>query len=217
MVVQRGCLSAERRRLLQFPSVMPTAAKAAAVRSQRHKLAIRSFKQTRGMCGPACLNIVFAYFGRRVSQKKIAKACRSTLKSGTTGANLLRGAKKFGFAGQVSDHSNFRTIAKWLSRGVPVIVDWMSTVPTRASGHMACGHYSVVFGLEKRHIVLQDPAIGCRRRVSRQAFLNVWFDFKNIFPKQADDLVIRRMIIVGPRELVDSSEPSHPPEQFCRR
>jgi predicted double-glycine peptidase len=169
----------------------------------RLHLAIGSFKQTRAMCGPACLKIVFAYFGKRVSEKQIAKACRSTLASGTTGAHLVRGAKKFGFTGQVFDHSNFKGIAKWLRGGVPVIVDWMSTVPIRASRHaMACGHYSVVCGLEKDHIVLQDPAIGGRRRVRRKAFLNVWFDFKHVFPKQADDLVIRRMIIVGPREVI---------------
>jgi predicted double-glycine peptidase len=191
---------------LHPPSVMPTSVKSAPVRSFCPEFAIGSFKQTRGMCGPACLKMVFAYFGRRVSHKKIAKACRSTLASGTTGANLVRGAKKFGFAGQVSDHSNFRTIAKWLRRGVPVIVDWMSTVPTRASGHMACGHYSVVSRLEKDHIVLQDPAIGGERRLSRKAFLNVWFDFKNIFPEQAHDLVIRRMIIVGPGELIANGE-----------
>jgi ABC-type bacteriocin/lantibiotic exporter with double-glycine peptidase domain len=49
------------------------------------------------MCGPACLKIVFAYFGRQVSEKQIAKACRSSSRSGTTGTNLVKGAKKFGF------------------------------------------------------------------------------------------------------------------------
>jgi ABC-type bacteriocin/lantibiotic exporter with double-glycine peptidase domain len=176
---------------------------AIAVPSARLELATGSFKQTQAMCGPACLKIVFAFFGRRVSEKQIARACRSTLDSGTTGTNLVRGAKKFGFTGKVFDRSDFRSIAKWLRRGVPVVVDWMSTVPVRGGRHaMACGHYSVVCGLEREHIVLQDPAIGGRRRVCRKAFLNVWFDFKNVFPKQADDLVIRRMIIVAPRELL---------------
>jgi hypothetical protein len=46
--------------------------------------------------------------------------------------------------------------------------------------------------------VLQDPGMGGRRRLSRKAFLNVWFDFKNVFPKEAGDLIIRRLIIVAP-------------------
>jgi ABC-type bacteriocin/lantibiotic exporter with double-glycine peptidase domain len=151
------------------------------------------------MCGPACLKIVFAYFGRQVSEKQIAKACRSTPRSGTTGTNLVKGAKKFGFEAEVFDRSNFRTIEKWLRRGVPVIVDWMSTVRSLGDQQpMACGHYSVVCGLDKDHIVLQDPGIGGRRRISREAFLNVWFDFKKMFPKEAGDLIIKRLIIVVP-------------------
>jgi ABC-type bacteriocin/lantibiotic exporter with double-glycine peptidase domain len=151
------------------------------------------------MCGPACLKIVFAYFGTRVSEKQIAKACRSSLRSGTTGTSLVRGAKQFGFDAKVIDRSNFRTIAKWLHRGVPVIVDWMSTVTYLGDRQpMACGHYSVVCGLDKNHIVLQDPGIGGRRRISRKAFLNVWFDFKNMFPRESEDLIIKRLIIVTP-------------------
>jgi ABC-type bacteriocin/lantibiotic exporter with double-glycine peptidase domain len=75
------------------------------------------------MCGPACLKIVFAYFGRQVSQRDIARACRSSSRSGTTGTNLVKGAKQFGFNAKVFDGSSFRVIAKWLRHGVPVIVD----------------------------------------------------------------------------------------------
>jgi predicted double-glycine peptidase len=63
-----------------------------------------------------------------------------------------------------------------------------------------CGHYSVVCGLDKRHILLEDPGIGRRRRLSRRNFLNVWFDFKRVFPKAQDDLIIRRLIVVAPQE-----------------
>jgi predicted double-glycine peptidase len=64
---------------------------------------------------------------------------------------------------------------------------------------MACGHYSVVYGIDKDCIILADPAFGCKRRLARQAFLNVWFDFKQIVPRRNDDLVIRRVIVVVPR------------------
>lgn len=79
------------------------------------------------MCGPACLRIVFAYFGNHVSERQIAKACRTSSHNGTTGTNLVKGAKRFGFNAEVIDDANFRTIAKWLRREVPIIVDWMST------------------------------------------------------------------------------------------
>src|SRR3954451_13716999 len=111
-----------------------------AIRSRPLRLATDNFKQSRAMCGPACLKIVFAYFGKQVSEKQIAKACRSTLRSGTTGPSLVRVAKQFGSDAKVIDRSNFRTIPKWLRRGVPVIVDWMSTVTYLGDRQpMACG------------------------------------------------------------------------------
>jgi ABC-type bacteriocin/lantibiotic exporter with double-glycine peptidase domain len=145
------------------------------------------------------LKIVLAYFGKQVSEKLIAKACRASRRSGTSGTNLVNGAKRFGFRAEFLDHSDLRTIEKWLRRGVPVIVDWMSTVAARGTA-TACGHYSVVCGLDKHHILLQDPGIGRRRRLSRRNFLNVWFDFKRVFPKGRDDLIIRRSIVVAPQE-----------------
>jgi ABC-type bacteriocin/lantibiotic exporter with double-glycine peptidase domain len=170
-----------------------------ALRSPDLQLPTGHFRQSRAMCGPACLRIVFAYFGKHVSESQIAKTCRSSPHSGTTGKNLMKGAKRFGFNAEVIDDSNFRTIAKWLGRGVPVIVDWMSTASLgRGHAAMAGGHYSVVCGLGKDHIVLQDPAVGGRRRLSRRSFRNVWFDFKGVFPKTPDDLIIRRVIIVTP-------------------
>ncbi|MGN6730367.1 MAG: cysteine peptidase family C39 domain-containing protein, partial [Candidatus Binatia bacterium] len=163
-------------------------------------LKIRHFKQSRAMCGPACLKIVLAYFGTNVSEAAIAKACRSDRISGTTGINLVQGARRLGFAAEMFDRSSLRAIERWLRRKVPVIVDWMSTVTTGDSQTaMACGHYSVVYGMDKHHITLADPALGCKRRIARQAFLNVWFGFKQIVPRRNDDLLIRRMIVVVPR------------------
>ena len=164
------------------------------------QLATGNFRQSRAMCGPACLKIVFRFFGRQVSGRQIAKACRTSSNTGTTGSNLVKAAQRFGFDAELVDHSDFRTIAKWLRMGVPVIVDWMSTISSgRGCAPMACGHYSVVCGLDSEYIVLQDPAIGRRRRVSRSSFLRVWYDFKLLFPKTADDLIIRRAIVVVPK------------------
>jgi ABC-type bacteriocin/lantibiotic exporter with double-glycine peptidase domain len=164
------------------------------------QLATGNFKQSRAMCGPACLKIVFRFFGNDVSERQIAKACRTSSNTGTTGSNLVKAAQRFGFDAELVDRSDFRTMAKWLRMGVPVIVDWMSTITSgRGRAPMACGHYSVVCGLDSEYIVLQDPAIGRRRRVSRSSFLSVWYDFKLLFPKTADDLIIRRAIIVVPK------------------
>src|SRR3954470_15117920 len=134
------------------------------MRFANRKLATIDFRQSRAMCGPACLKIVLAYFGSPISEKRLSEASRASRTSGATGANLARGARRFGFDASLIDQASFHLIQSWLSKGVPVIVDWMSTVtshPTRTS--MACGHYSVVRGLDRKHIFLQDPAVGRRR------------------------------------------------------
>src|SRR3954465_9978896 len=45
----------------------------------------RHFDQSRAMCGPASLRIVLEYFGTQVSENLVAKACRSSPVTGTTG------------------------------------------------------------------------------------------------------------------------------------
>jgi ABC-type bacteriocin/lantibiotic exporter with double-glycine peptidase domain len=165
-----------------------------------------SVKQGRALCGPACLRIVAAYFALDISERKLAKACRSSPISGTTGANMLLGARSLGLASAIIDGANFRMIEAWLRRGIPVIVDWMSIGQSRATKQPVLeGHYSVVCGVTKSHIVLEDPGIRRRRHIPRSDFLRAWFDFTHLYPHTKDDLIIRRMIVVGPRNAVSKA------------
>ncbi len=65
---------------------------------------------------------------------------------------------------------------------------------------IAGGHYAVVCGLNMRNIVLQDPAVGHPLTLTRRHFFNVWFDFTYVYPRVRDDLIIRRLIVIVPRE-----------------
>jgi ABC-type bacteriocin/lantibiotic exporter with double-glycine peptidase domain len=156
------------------------------------------------MCGPACLKVIATYFGKSTSTRRIARACRTSRVSGTTGPNLVRGAQALGLAGRIVDGAGFRTIAGWLKRGVPVVVDWMSPGDAEnGQSAMAIGHYSVVCGLTRHHIILEDPALGRRRRVARKAFFKVWFDFLYAYPRSKNDLIIRRAIAIAPETFLD--------------
>jgi ABC-type bacteriocin/lantibiotic exporter with double-glycine peptidase domain len=163
------------------------------------RLRVQPFKQSRAMCGPACLKMILAYFGGRATEKSIADLCRTSPVSGTTGLNLVRAAQRLGLDSRIIDRASFSTIECWLGHGVPVIVDWMSVLRVGDSRtQWACGHYSVVYGINKTHLWLQDPAIGRGRKMLRRNFLNVWFDFKRVLPRRPDDLIIRRLIIAAP-------------------
>ena len=128
-----------------------------------------------------------------ISEARLARIARTSQISGTTGTNLLRAAHRLGFRAEIKDNAGFGAIERWLRKGVPVIVDWMSVERDGARGH-----YSVVCGLGEDHIVLQDPAIGRRRKMTRRGFLAVWYDFKYLFPRRSDELILRRMIVVAP-------------------
>jgi ABC-type bacteriocin/lantibiotic exporter with double-glycine peptidase domain len=173
--------------------------------SRAIRLETSGFRQTKAMCGPACLKIVAAYFDIDVSQERLRRACRSSPVSGTTGANLVKGARAIGLAAEIRDRAGFDHIARWLGKGVPVIVDWMSTAEEPSGLPVAGGHYSVVCGLSRNAIVLEDPAIGKRKTLTRRTFRKLWFDFTHLYPKTKDDLVIRRMIVAAPKMVMSQA------------
>jgi ABC-type bacteriocin/lantibiotic exporter with double-glycine peptidase domain len=160
------------------------------------------FRQSKTRCGPAALKIVVSYFGTDISEARVAVACRVSRVSGTTGENLVTAARKLGFAAKIVDGANFRMIATWLRKGVPVIIDWMS-IGYKEAARVATGHYSVVSGLTQDEIILEDPAIGRKRRLSRPVFMSLWYDFKYLSPRKNDDLILRRMVIVAPPHLLE--------------
>lgn len=164
-------------------------------------LETKRFRQSKARCGPAALKIVARYFGVKVSEAHLAAVCRSSSFSGTTGENLVAAAHRIGLTAEIIDFGNFRLVASWLRKGIPVIVDWMS-IGDRSNARVATGHYSVVSGLTTTEIVLEDPAIGRKRRLPRQLFLSLWYDFKYLSPRKNEDLVIRRMIVVAPQNLL---------------
>ena len=165
------------------------------------------FRQSKARCGPASLKIVAGYFQINVSEERAAAMCRTSRVSGTTGRNLASAARKLGLAARIVDGANLRMVAAWLRKGVPVIVDWMS-VGHRGAVRAATGHYSVVSGLTATDIILDDPAIGRKRRLPRKVFTTLWYDFKYLSPRKPEDLIIRRMIVIAPSHMVRGS--GHP-------
>ena len=64
-----------------------------------------------------------------------------------------------------------------------------------ADSAIADGHYSVVAGLDEKYIYLQDPEIGKIRKLKKDDFLTVWFDFAGKYIK-ANELIIRQIIVI---------------------
>lgn len=151
-------------------------------------LKVKPFEQKVGFCGPASLKMVLDYFGIKKSEKELARLSGCTRFKGVEAEGLLRAVKKLGLKGFIRDFSNIRDIKRYvIKKKIPVIVDWFSADE---------GHYSVVVGVDSRNIFLQDPEIGCVKRMRIETFRRVWFDFPGEFLKSKEDIVIRRLIVV---------------------
>jgi predicted double-glycine peptidase len=120
---------------------------------------------------------------------------------GTTNHAFLETAKGFGFETIVKTEGTFEDLAEWIDKKVPVVVDWFT--PGRKDydeGEMPDGHYSLVVGLDDEHVYLQDPEIGGLRTIQRKQFWRVWFDFEQDWITHKDDMVLRWMAAVYPKD-----------------
>ena len=156
-------------------------------------LNVKPFRQSAGHCGPASLKIVLEYYGIHKSEKELSRLVGSTTAMGVSAENIARAAKKLKMNAIIKDYSNLADIASYLNRGILVIVDWFSQTD---------GHYSVVVGLSKENIYIQDPELGFLRTMKRHAFMTLWFDFEGKYMVRKEDIIIRRMIAISPKKKI---------------
>src|SRR3989338_3141324 len=163
---------------------------------EKDLLPVKPFQETlfKSMCGPASLKMVFDYYGIEKSEQEIAKLAGTTDELGTDDQGIKKAAEKLGFKVEIKNKGIFEDIQKWLDEKVPVIVNWFTR--GRADyedSEVADGHYSVVVGLDEEFIYLQDPEIGKLRKIAREDFIKVWFDFKGKY-MDPNELILRQLI-----------------------
>ena len=160
---------------------------------EKDLLPVKPFQETlfKSMCGPASLKMVFDYYGVEKSEAEIAKMCNVDEDLGTDDKTLKRVAEELGFNVEIKNNSTFEDIRRWLDKKVPVIVNWFTR--GRADyddSQVPDGHYSLVVGLDEEFIYIQDPEIGKLRKVEKNDFMKVWFDFTGEYIN-SDELIIR--------------------------
>jgi len=149
------------------------------------------------MCGPASLKIVLGHYGIHRSEHELAELVGVT-DIGSSDADIIRAAESLGFATLIKNGSTFDDIEEWLKKGVPVIVNWFTRGRSDYSdSEVADGHYSVVAGIDEDFVYLQDPEIGGLRKIGREDFLRVWFDFSGKYI-QPNELIVRQIIAIFP-------------------
>lgn len=162
-------------------------------------LNVKPFQETlnAGMCGPASLKMVLEYWGVQKEEKELAILCEVDTKLGTNDVSLKKVAEGLDFNVEIKNNSSFEDIQKWLDKKVPVIVDWFTRGRSDyLDSSVSDGHYSVVVGLDDDYIYLQDPEIGKLRKLKREDFVGVWFDFTGSQINSWDEMIIRQLIAI---------------------
>lgn len=151
-------------------------------------LKVKPYEQKKsGFCGPASLKMVLDFYGIKKSEKVLAQMCEATVRHGMEAEGFKKAANKLGFKTLIKDFSDFSDINFYLKKKIPLIVDWFWKDD---------GHYSVIVGLDKKYVYLADPEIGRIRKIQRDIFKRVWFDFPGSYLKSRNQIIIRRLIAI---------------------
>ena len=124
-------------------------------------------------CGPASLQMVFEYFGKYISQKKLEDLLKTSKDAGTNHEALIGAATDNGFYCYVNNESTVHEIKHFLLMHLPVIIHYIE--PSSQEGQ-----YAVVSGLRSGKLVLNDPWNGKGFHLSERNFLKRWHDSKNV-------------------------------------
>lgn len=120
-------------------------------------------------CGPASLQMVFAFAGRIKNQNRIKKEARTNPIFGTTHQNIIKTAQKEGFYCYVNEDSTLHEVRHFIDQGFPIIVNYVEPTDNE-------GHFAVISGYTKRSIILNDPWNGKNFQLSNIAFTSRWHD-----------------------------------------
>ena len=131
---------------------------------------LKHFIQSSGFCGPASLKIALSYFNKEFSEKKLTKLTKANRQFGTEHEGMIKAIKKINGYVFAKENSTINDLEYFIKKeNLPVIVGWFDN-----DGD----HYSVVFDINSKNIILADPACNQpKREIKRKIFPKIWFDF----------------------------------------
>ena len=125
------------------------------------------------MCGPATLQMVLAFFGEQLSQRKVRKLMSTSpreLKArGTDNHKMVRGIQKSGLYAYVNEDSTLEELKYLISLGHPIVISYIE--PSDNEGHLAV---VVGYGALLKEIILNDPWNGQGFKLAESQFVRRW-------------------------------------------
>ncbi len=139
---------------------------------------LKHYSQKKGSsaCGPVSLKMIFQYYGKKIPIQKIIKQCNPVKGRGTSHKILIQTARKNNFRVSAKNNSSINEIKKFIDKKIPVLVNYINPQSQR-------GHYSVIKGYTKTHLILADPSNGNNFKITFKKFNKNWFNKKKTSKK----------------------------------
>lgn len=162
-------------------------------------LQIKPFQETlnESMCGPACFKMILSYWNIEKTEAECAVLLNHNTDLGVTDINFINAVKSLNLSCEIKNNSSFGDIQDYLNKKIPLIINWFTSGRSDYNdSNVPDGHYSIVVGIDDKNIYLQDPEIGKLRKISRDDFYKVWFDFSTDHITKWNDMIIRQIIAI---------------------
>jgi predicted double-glycine peptidase len=134
-------------------------------------------------CGAKCLHLVMQYHKVGVSYPTLLSRVHGCEEYGLSVSKIKTLAKSHSFKARSVVNCTIRALEQQISKRQPVIVliqawahknltpnDWRNT----GKGSRDYGHYAIVMGFENDLVVLRDPNLPRRIRMSKEEFMARW-------------------------------------------
>lgn len=134
-------------------------------------------------CGPASVQMIFAYWKKRLTADALERRLKTSRKSGTGRRMLVKVARHEGFRVQFSTGGTTAILKKYLAAGIPVIINFVE--PSEGEGH-----YAVLTGVSGTFITMNDPWSGKGSKMAVREFIGRWKRrnrwFMAVFPRRVE-------------------------------
>lgn len=134
-------------------------------------------------CGARCLHLVMQYHNMDIPYVNILEQVQNYKENGVSINKLKSLARSYGFKAWSVVNCSMAALEERIKSGHPVIVliqawahknlkpnDWKNV----GKGNRDYGHYAIVMGFEDDFIILRDPNLHGRKRMSKAEFLARW-------------------------------------------
>lgn len=154
------------------------------------------YKQKPNFCGPVALQVVFAYYGVSMSEKKIAELCNTIGKGatreeeGTLHKDLVAAARSAGFRVEAKAGGTIKELKEHIAKKIPVIVGWYA---------FDNDHYSIVYNVTDNYIHMVDTESHLKkhkRHMLIERFKELWFDYDN--REKPEEKTFRWFMVIAP-------------------